>query len=162
MFTFLRRAAWVLPALGTLWASTLRAEPCSPISRENLVRCALSRGLEARVAEANVQAATARVTASDPWLPQNPALTLTAAQRRAAGESALNWSASLAIELEVAGQRGARRASAQADREAQQRLLSASARSTAAAALRAYFGTLAARDARAVLERLAAASQRAF
>jgi cobalt-zinc-cadmium efflux system outer membrane protein len=162
MFTFLRRAAWVLPALGTLWASTLRAEPCSPISRENLVRCALSRGLEARVAEANLQAATARVTASDPWLPQNPALTLTAAQRRAAGESALNWSASLAIELEVAGQRGARRASAQADREAQQRLLSASARSTAAAALRAYFGTLAARDARAVLERLAAASQRAF
>jgi cobalt-zinc-cadmium efflux system outer membrane protein len=126
------------------------------------VRCALSRGFERRVAEANLRAADARVTKTDPWLPESPALTVTAAQRRAAGESSLNWSASLAIELEIAGQRGARRASAQAEREAQQRLLSASQRSTAAAALRAYFNALSAREARGVLARLSATFARAF
>lgn len=156
------RAAVLLATLASLWASPLAAQPCTAISRGNLVRCALEGGFERRVGEADVQAANARVEASEPWLPSNPALTLTAAQRRSAGQTALNWSASLAVELEVAGQRSARRESAQAEREAQQRLLSARERATAAEALELYFSVLSARAAKQVLERLAGASQKAL
>jgi cobalt-zinc-cadmium efflux system outer membrane protein len=128
----------------------------------NLVRCALQASLELRAAEAAVQAADGRVQATEPWLPTSPELAVSASRRSLAGESALNWSASLGVELEIAGQRSARRDGAVAERQAQQSVLTASERAIAAEALRWYFELLSAREASRVLGRLEAASSQAF
>jgi cobalt-zinc-cadmium efflux system outer membrane protein len=102
------------------------------------------------------------VEANSSWLPSNPELELTGSRRRAPGESALNWSASLGVEVEVAGQRGARREAAMAEREAERRGVEANARVTASEAFRLYFEVLAAREQQRVLERLNAATTRVF
>jgi cobalt-zinc-cadmium efflux system outer membrane protein len=118
--------------------------------------------LERRAGEAAVRAASGRVQANDPWFPSSPELELTGSRRRAPGESALNWSASLGIEVEVAGQRGARREAALAEREAERRGVEVNTRATANEAFRLYFEVLAAREQRHVLEKLSAATTRVF
>jgi len=157
-----RRLAFGLAAFSGLWASSVGAAPCSEISTENVVRCSRKASFERRAGEAAVRAASGRVQANDPWLPSNPELELTGSRRRAPGESALNWTASLGVELEVAGQRGARREAAIAEREAERRGVEVNARETANEALRLYFEVLAAREQRRVLERLIAATTRVF
>lgn len=146
-------AAWVLPAV---------AEPCSALSRANLARCALSASLERRAGEAAVRAANGKIEATEPWLPSNPALEISGSRRRGAGESTLNWSASLGLELEVAGQRGARRETAMAERDGQRSAVDAIDRATVAEAFRQYFEVLSARQATHVLERLEAASTKVW
>lgn len=162
MRTFTRRLVYGLAALSALWALPAAAAPCSVISRENVVRCTRDASLERRAGEAAVRAADGRLQANDPWLPSNPELALTGSRRRAPGESAINWSASLGLEVEVAGQRGARRAVALAERDAERQGLQANARVTSSDALRLYFEVLAAREERTVLGKLSAATTRVF
>lgn len=158
MFTHSRWLAFWLSTASAAYALPGVAAPCSPVSRDNLARCAISASLERRAGLAAVRAANGRVEATRPWLPSNPALELTGSRRRGADESALNWSASLGVELELAGQRGARRDAALAERDGQQSAIDAIDRSTVAAAFHWYFEALSARQAAQVLERLQAAS----
>jgi cobalt-zinc-cadmium efflux system outer membrane protein len=132
------------------------------ISRENLARCSREASLEQRAGEAAVRAASGRVQTNDPWFPSNPELELSGSRRRAPGESALNWSASLGLELEIAGQRGSRRDAALAEREAERHSVEANARETASEAFRFYFEVLAAQEQRQILERLLATTTRVF
>jgi cobalt-zinc-cadmium efflux system outer membrane protein len=74
----------------------------------------------------------------------------------------LNWSASLGVELEIAGQRGARRSAALAERDAQKSAVGAVERATADEALRLYFEVLAARDEQRVLLQMEAAATRVW
>jgi cobalt-zinc-cadmium efflux system outer membrane protein len=157
-----RWPAHCLALVGFTWSWSAAAAPCSNISRANVVRCALVASLDRQAAEAAVRAASGRVQATDPLLPSNPELAFTGARRRTTTDSTLNWSASLGIELEISGQRGARRRAAGAEREAEQRAVSAIERSTAAEALRLYFEVLAAREEQHVLNQLEAASTRVW
>jgi outer membrane protein, heavy metal efflux system len=162
MHTSTRRLACGLATLSALWAPPVAATPCSVLSRENVVRCTREASLERRAGEAAVRAADGRLRANDPWLPANPELALAGSRRRAPGESALNWSASLGLEVEVAGQRGARRAAALAERDVQRQGVEANARLTFSDAFRLYFEVLAAREERTVLDKLSAATTRVF
>jgi cobalt-zinc-cadmium efflux system outer membrane protein len=83
---------------------------------------------------------------------------LSGSRRRGPTESTLNWSAGLGVELEIAGQRGARRSAALADRDAEQHLVQAVERATAAEAMRLYFEVLAAREEQRVLGQMEAAA----
>ncbi len=157
-----RWPARCLALVGFTWSWSVAAAPCSNVSRTNVVRCALAASLERQAGEAAVRAANGRVQATDPLLPSNPELALTGARRRTTAESTLNWSASLGLELEISGQRGARRRAAGAEREAEQRAVGAIERSTAADALRLYFEVLAARETQRVLSQLEAASTRVW
>jgi outer membrane protein, heavy metal efflux system len=162
MRTSTRRLVYGLAALSALGALPAAATPCSVIGRENVVRCTREASLERRAGEAAVRAADGRLQANDPWLPSNPELALTGSRRRAPNASALNWSASLGLELEIAGQRGARRAAALAERDAERHGVEANARLMASDALRLYFEVLAAREQRTVLDKLSAATTRVF
>jgi cobalt-zinc-cadmium efflux system outer membrane protein len=159
---FPRWPARCLALASFVWSWSADAAPCSSVSRANVVRCALAASLERQAGEAAVRAASGRVQATDPLLPSNPELAFTGARRRTSTESALNWSASLEIELEISGQRGARRRAASAEREAGRRGVSAVERSTAAEALRLYFEVLAAREEQHVLGQLEGASTRVW
>ncbi|HYQ15602.1 MAG TPA: TolC family protein [Polyangiaceae bacterium] len=159
MFRYFRRLACALAA-AVAWSNPAAAEPCSAISRANLVECAHRASLDLRAGQAAVRAANGRVQATEPWLPANPVIDVSASRRRAASVSATNWSASLGVQLEVAGQRAARRTAATADRDAQQSAVVATERATAAEAFRLYFQVLSARQSRQVLEQLAAAADR--
>ena len=148
--------------LTLIWSWPAAAAPCASVSRSNLVRCAHAARLERQAGKAAVRAATGRVQATDPWLASNPALDLSGSRRRGPTESTLNWSASLGVELEIAGQRGARRSAALADREAQQNLVGAVERATAVEAIRLYFEVLAAREEQRVLGQMEAAATRVW
>lgn len=154
-----RAAVW-LAFLGVAWASHAAAAPCAEVSRHTLARCVRQASLERRAGEAAVRAAEGRVQASDPWLPSSPTLALSGSRRRAPDQSALNWSASLGVELEIAGQRGARREAALAEREAERNLTAAGGRALTAQAFELYFAVLAAREERELLAKLDAASAR--
>lgn len=127
-----------------------------------MARCALAASLERQATDAAVRAANGRVQATDPWLPSNPALDLTGSRRQGRTGTTLNWSASLGVELEIAGQRGARRSAALAERDAQKSATGAVERATAAEALRLYFEVLAARDEQRVLAQMEAAATRVW
>src|SRR3954470_6507283 len=112
------------PAFGSavltlIWASAAGAAPCTSVSRANVARCALAASLERQASDAAIRAASGRVQATDPWLPSNPSLELSGSRRQGPTTATLNWSASLGLELEIAGQRGARRGAALAERDAQ-------------------------------------------
>ena len=162
MRNYPRRLPYWLAALSSLWTLPIGAAPCLELARENVARCSREASLEQRAGEAAVRAASGRVQTNDPWFPANPELDLSASRRRAPGESALNWSASLGVELEIAGQRGSRRDAAMAEREAERHGVEANARETASAAFRFYFDVLAAREQRRILERLLATTTRVF
>ena len=157
-----RWSAGCVALLILTWSWPATAAACSSVARSNVVRCALAASLERQAGEAAVRAAAGRVQATDPWLASNPALDLTGSRRRGPTESTLNWSASLGVELEIAGQRGARRSAASADREAQQSLVGAVERATAVEALRLYFEVLAAREEQRVLAQMEAAATRVW
>jgi cobalt-zinc-cadmium efflux system outer membrane protein len=159
---FSRWPARCLALASFAWSWSAAAAPCSSVSRDNVVRCALAASLERQAGEAAVRAASGRVQATDPLLPSNPELAFSAARRRTTTESTLNWSASLGLELEISGQRGARRRAARAEREAEQRTVGAIERSVAAEALRLYFEVLAARAEQRVLGQMEAASTRVW
>lgn len=152
------------PALGMAclvltWSWSAGATPpCARVSRATVVPCALAASLQRQAGEAAMRAANGRVQATEPWLPSNPALDVAGSRRQGPPGTALNWSASLGVELEIAGQRGARRSAALAERDAQKSQNGATERAVASEALRLYFELLAAREEQRVLERMEAAA----
>jgi cobalt-zinc-cadmium efflux system outer membrane protein len=127
---------------------------CSPVSRRSVVHCALAASLDGRAERQSVEALEGRRVAVSPLLPANPILSVAASRRTAGGAAATNWTASLAQELEIGGQRGTRRAAVDAEIAARKSSVAAVDRDVAAQAWRAYFVALAARDELALTTRL--------
>ena len=155
------------PAFGSavltlVWACAAGAAPCASVSRANVARCALAASLERQASDAAVRATNGRVQATDPWLPSNPSLELSGSRRQGPATATLNWSASLGLELEIAGQRGARRSAALAERDAQSSTKGGLERAIAAEALRLYYELLAAREQQRVLQQMEATATRVW
>ena len=110
-----------------------------------------------------VRAAEGRLATVTPFFPSNPVLAGNAARREGGydGPAVLNWQASIAQEIEIAGQRGARLRSVESDVTRQRELLSATTRDATATAWVAYFDALAASEEEA-LARTVASSGAAF
>jgi cobalt-zinc-cadmium efflux system outer membrane protein len=132
----------------SLQAHTAGADvECSRIRRENVVTCALRASLSTQSERRTLEAASAREEAARTVLPSNPVLSGWVARRSASVEGTdVNWSATLAQELEIGGQRGLRRREAGYGRQAQSEVVRATERDAAADALRTYFETIAARE----------------
>jgi cobalt-zinc-cadmium efflux system outer membrane protein len=122
----------------------------------------LQSSLERRAARAALEAADGRVAAAGVILPSNPSLGLTGARRSGAEGHVTNWSVSLGVELELAGQRGARRAEAFAERDVRTSEMLFAEREVAAEAWRAYFDEIAAREVVEILKRLENTSERVW
>jgi len=127
---------------------------CSTVNRQSVVRCALSASLASRAERQSVEALQGRRAAVSPVLPANPILSLAASRRTANGAQATNWTASLAQEIEIGGQRGTRSAAIDAQLAARRSNVAAIDREVVARAWRAYFEALAARDELALTTRL--------
>lgn len=163
---FRMRAAMALVASALIPTSPRisRAESppaCAVIGRANVARCALVASATVRAEREGVAAAEGRATATAPWFPANPTLSATLGRRSGAGgrSEALNYSAALSQEIELAGRRGALRREAAAGVAARAQDLTASARRTAGDAYVAYFASIAARDALEVARRLETTAQ---
>jgi len=115
-----------------------------------------------QVAAAAIAAAEARSLGARTMLPSNPVAEVTVAARTgvATGQRDVNVYGRLSQELEIAGQRGHRRRVAQADLAAQQRRVDAVRREVAADVLTVHVEALAAKEQRAMIERLAGPAQR--
>jgi cobalt-zinc-cadmium efflux system outer membrane protein len=140
-----------------------RAEalPCSHVTRGSVVPCALAASLSARAERHSLEAASAREDTARTILPSNPVLSGWVARRSAAGEGAdVNWSATLAQEVEIGGQRGERRRAAAFGRESHADLVRVVERDAAAEALFSYFETIAAREQLRLTRDLEATAQR--
>jgi cobalt-zinc-cadmium efflux system outer membrane protein len=148
-------------------ASSALPPPCAAeaaacagsLDREQLVRCVLEASPDVMARRHALEAARGRELAESPLLPSNPTLSLTAARRARDRERSFNWSATLAQELEIAGQRGLRRASAHAEGEAEHARLLAARRALAAEALLAFFEVLSAREQERLSLELSASAQ---
>ena len=124
------------------------AKACATtVTRENLIRCAIEQSLAAKAERQGLEATKGRQEAASPVLPSNPVLALSGARRESVGQGpVINWYATLSQEIEIAGQGGARRRVAEAEREAQEKAITRTDREVAAAAWRAYFEAIAARE----------------
>ncbi len=152
-----RHLSLLLPALAaSLLSVSARASACSPVTRSNLIPCALAQNIENRSEREGLAAAQGRRNAAATILPSNPAVSLSAGQPigYALSSGALTWSVSVAQELEIGGQRGRRIELANAEQSAQARRVAATQREVARAALIAYFDALAARDRSVLAQRL--------
>lgn len=142
-----RLAAIWLP----LWIglpSTARANQCSgSLSGAEIVRCALTESLDVRVARQELKALGGRRVAAGIVLPANPVASVTFAERRdPTGASFFNWYVLLAQEIEIGGQRGARRRTVDAELAAQVRRVAVAELDTASSALRSYYEVMAAKE----------------
>jgi cobalt-zinc-cadmium efflux system outer membrane protein len=147
-------------ALSSVERASAADQSCTTLNRTNLMPCAARASLERKAAESAIEAARGRVEAADPWLPSSPALEGTASRRRGAEGTDFNWSAKLGVELELAGQRGARRAAGAAERNAEESRLAGLVRDRSAAAFQAYFSALAAHERATLLAKLEADATR--
>lgn len=128
------------------------------------MQCVVAASLSLQSERAGIDVLHGRQKAVNPLLPANPQLALSGAHRQVDGSQAGNWSATLSQELEISGQRSARRAAATAATNAQQHAVVATERDVAAEAWRRYFEALAAREALETathLEQALASSQQA-
>jgi cobalt-zinc-cadmium efflux system outer membrane protein len=141
-------------------ASAREGSACSTLSRSNLVPCVLSASLVVKSDGEELEAARGRQTAASPILPSNPVLALSAARRTSGPADANNWYVTLQQEIEVAGQRGARRDVAAASLTAQSQRVVLSRRDAAAQAWLAFFEVLAAAEERSLAVRWADATAR--
>jgi cobalt-zinc-cadmium efflux system outer membrane protein len=127
-----------------------QAASCSgPLDADVVVRCALAASPEVRAARAELDAGAGRRDAAGVWLPSNPTVTaLVSNRRRPAPETAsvLNWSVVVSQELEIAGQRGARLDTADAEIAARARRVGVAEQEVAAGALAAYYEAIAAQE----------------
>ena len=121
------------------------AEPecSSTVQRADVARCAVRASLVVRAEMQTGEALEGRRVAVSPLLPSNPVLSVSGAQRDADVGRATNWAATLSQELEIAGQRGARRRAAELEGEAQGYRVTGARRDAAASAWVAYFEALA-------------------
>lgn len=129
------------------------------MTRASLSRCAIEASLLVRSAGIDREVASARLRAASPWLPSNPVLGFSVATRRNSTDPRVtNWYASLGQEVEIGGQRAARRSGAEAELAAGGQRLVSARRAAALAAWKVYFDALAARDEVALARRLEALS----
>ncbi len=147
-------------------ASAERANQCSPpITRATVVACALASSLPSRAARYGAAAVEGRWVAASPILPSNPVVSLTGSKRFATPSTdliAYSWSAQLSQEIEIAGQRGARRRLAGAERDAQAQVVVASDREAAVNAWTLYFEAIAAQEDLELMRRVEGFSRRAM
>jgi len=136
------------------------APACSRLQRENLVPCVLTASLAVRSEAEEWEAARGRETVSSTILPSNPVLSFSGARRTNDSTSANNWYITLEQELEIAGQRGARRDAAAASRKAQSQRVVLSRRKAAEQAWLAFFDVLAAAEERRLALRLSEIAER--
>ena len=139
------------------------ADACDgPLRRDDVVRCALAASLDVRHARAELRVVEARRIDASVLLPSNPVVAGQAmgsvGGANPPGTPPVEWQVSLSQELEVGGQRGARRARVDAEVAAQQRRLAAAQQEVSAAALRAYFEVVAAERSFALADELARTS----
>jgi len=133
-----------------LWTTRSAAEAppscTSLLTRDDVVRCASNASLDLVASRHDVDAARARETAASAFLPSRPSLSLALGQRTATPTEprATVWSAELAQEIEIGGQRGARKQEAAARLRAERMRAELLRRETVADALDAYFDALAA------------------
>ena len=133
--------------------------PCSgTVSRGDVVDCALRVSLTVRAAAQTVDALEGRRVAQTPFLPSNPVLSVSAAQREFQGTRVTNWSAALDQQVEIAGQRSVRRRAAELGRVAQEHRVTATRREVAAVAWFAYFDALSAAEELRLTTRIAGVS----
>lgn len=124
------------------------AQSCNgAIVRHDVARCAVDASLRLSLARAEGEELEGRRLAVSPLFPSNPSLSLSAAYRSTGDQRATNWYATLSQELEIAGQRSARRAQVDDVIEAQRSALAVTERDVASRAWRRYFEAVAARDA---------------
>jgi cobalt-zinc-cadmium efflux system outer membrane protein len=146
-------APWA--AAYVLCSSVAAAEECATrVVRRNVVQCALRASPAIEVERLGVEALAGRRRAVSPLLPANPTLTLLGSSRHLTGSQTLNWSATLSQEVEVSGQRGARRDAVASALSAQEQATLATERAVAADAWHAYFEALAAQEAADAAARL--------
>lgn len=122
-----------------------------PLDAAAAVRCALAGSPEVRLARQELAVLAGKRRSAGVLLPSHPVLTASVADRRlfsgapqASQAPVVNWYVTLAQELEIAGQRGARLAEADAETAAQLRRVAVAEQEVAADALAAYYEVLAA------------------
>jgi outer membrane protein, heavy metal efflux system len=155
-------AAAALLAVTSRAAMAEDAACASRITRANVVPCALRASLPVRVEREAANAVEGRYRGVSALLPSNPVLSLSGG-RRAGGTdgstgSTLNWYASLAQEVEVAGQRGARQHAVDQERIAQSKRVALSEREAALGAVEALFEVVADDEQVLLAKRLEATS----
>ena len=156
-----------LPLLTTLVAVTLLGAPpdlptCrGPLTRDDVVACALAGHPGVRAAEYGREAAMGRKHSARTLLPSNPTVEVTVAQRvgMRAPDRDVNVYGRLSQEIEIGGQRRKRIAVADAGLVQAQARIELTRRDIAADALRAFFEVLAAQEQRAMIGRIARSNE---
>ena len=120
----------------------------STITRSNLVPCVLHVSLSVRAERQGVDAVRGRQLAASTWLPSNPTISLSGSRRTGPGGTpeVFNWLGSLSQEVEIAGQRGARRDAAEAQVSAQMQRVLVARRDVAVEAWAGFFDVIAAEE----------------
>ena len=139
--------------------TTSAADVCAGrLTPDTVVRCAWANSPDVKQARHELAAIAGRRIAAGVWLPSNPVIAATAAQRRRPWPpapleaSAFNWSVTLSQEIEIAGQRGARLEVADAEASAQVRRVAVAEQEVAAGALAAFYEAAAAKEQLALAE----------
>ena len=153
-FPFLLLVGLVVPALPALGHAA--GVSCSSlVTRASVGPCAALVSPDVRLGAVDQEIAAARGLAAKTWLPSNPVISAAVATRsNDVNPRATNWYATLAQEIEIGGQRGARVVSADAERSASGQRLVAARRAAAVAAWKAYFAVLASTEELGLATRL--------
>ena len=154
-------------ALGSSLAGQVHADTrvvCGEnITRQNIVPCALQANLRLRAAWEAIEVAKSQKQTAKRFLPANPVVSFLAGRREGTGSQAnaqaTNWYVTLAQELEIANQRGARVDASDARLHSEQLRKTVTARAVAVAAWLAYFDALAADERLALSKKLEQAAQ---
>lgn len=158
-----RRAVSVTCLWAALLAPPAWAEPppCQgPLDRQAVVRCAVEVDPSLAGAQAEADAAQARVDEARVLLPSNPQLGLSLGRRSAPdNDPALNWALTLAQTIEVGGQRGLRIEEAEHQRLGSQARSRGARRASQALVLITFFEAVSALERVALSERLAALAE---
>lgn len=116
------------------------ARECGPrITRGTVARCAVAASFSSRAAHQGIAAAEGRAVAASPVLPSNPVVELTLSRRSTGGQQVANWGVLVGQEIEIAGQRGARRTAAAAGVDVQRSEAAITDRDAAVQAWLSYF-----------------------
>jgi outer membrane protein, heavy metal efflux system len=142
---------WPWPASGQQQSGSGSAARCrGALGAPEVLACALAVSPEVAEARQRLAAVAGRRVAARVWLPSNPVVAATLGQRRRGvpeDVSALNWSVTLSQELEIGGQRGARLEVVDAEAASAVRRVAIAEQEVGAAALGAFFETVAAKEA---------------
>ena len=146
--------AWVPAAEAAESPIALSRGLCDgPLDAEGVLRCALSRSPELRLARQELNVLAGKRVSARTWLPAYPVVTASVVDRRLLPGApqepqapVTNWYVTLSQEIEIAGQRGARLKESEAETAAQLRRVAVAEQEVAAGALSAYYEVLATRE----------------